>query len=84
VNMYRILGDLAATTEARDLAEQLVAWHDSMVKHLRVIDRRGTACGDDCPHVQAQALWAEASEVFGRDAGRLVFLQAHGGQQVVY
>src|SRR5687768_9038183 len=37
MNVYRILGDYVGTSEARVLAEQLVAWHDSMVKHLRIV-----------------------------------------------
>ena len=46
MNIYRRLGDQVATSEARELAEQLVAWHDAMVKHLRVLDSRQDArCG---------------------------------------
>jgi hypothetical protein len=64
MNVYRILGDYVGTSEARVLAEQLVAWHDSMVKHLRVVGpRRGLACGDDCPHDGATPLWSAAKNV---------------------
>lgn len=31
MNMYRALGDGIGTSEAREPAEQLVAWHDAMV-----------------------------------------------------
>ncbi len=79
MNLYRVIGDAIATLEARDLAERLVAWHDSMVKHLRVITLRGGGCDEGCPHEEARLLWAEAMDVFGEDAGRLAFLQTHGG-----
>lgn len=78
VNVYRVLGDLIGTEEARDLAQQLVAWHDSMVKHLRQVRLRGAGCDEECPHEQARALWRLAVAVFGADADKLTFLQAHG------
>jgi hypothetical protein len=76
--MYRTLGDAVATGTARDLAEQLVAWHDAMVNHERAAKLRPLVCGDDCPHGQAGMLWAEALDVFGEDACKLVFLRKHG------
>ena len=79
MNMYRILGDCVGTSEARVLAEQLVAWHDSMVKHLRVVGpRRGAACADECPHDEAALLWAAAQTMFGARAADLAFLRFHG------
>lgn len=79
MNMYRRLGDQVATTEARELAEQLVAWHDAMVKHIRVLDARHDAqCGEDCPHDEAASLWAAAQATFGARARELVFLRSHG------
>lgn len=79
MNMYRRLGDQVATTEARELAEQLVAWHDAMVKHLRVLGaRQGARCAEDCPHEEAASLWAGAQDVFGASAKHLEFLRAHG------
>ena len=79
MNVYRILGDYVGTSEARVLAEQLVAWHDSMVKHLRVVGaRRGPACADDCPHDEAAGLWSEAQTAFGARADNLTFLRSHG------
>jgi hypothetical protein len=79
MNIYRRLGDRVATNEARDLAEQLVAWHDAMVKHLRVLDvRQGARCGEDCPHEDAASLWAAARRAFGDEARALAFLRAHG------
>jgi hypothetical protein len=79
MNTYRILGDNVGTTEARVLAEQLVAWHDSMVKHLRVVGpRRGPDCADDCPHDEAAVLWSAARTTFGDRAEDLRFLRSHG------
>jgi hypothetical protein len=79
MNLYRILGDYVGTSEARVLAEQLVAWHDSMVKHLRVVGpRRGSACADECPHDEAAGLWMAARTTFGARADNLAFLRSHG------
>src|SRR5687767_561990 len=78
MNIYRRLGDQIATSEARELAEQLVAWHDAMVKHLRVLASRQDAhCGEDCPHEDAASLWAAARQTFGARAGELEFLRSH-------
>jgi hypothetical protein len=79
MNIYRRLGDQVATTEARELAEQLVAWHDAMVKHVRVLSSRNDAqCGEDCPHDEAALLWTAAQQTFGARARELVFLRTHG------
>ena len=79
MNMYRRLGDQIATTEARELAEQLVAWHDAMVKHLRVLRLRlGAECDEGCPHEDAASLWTAARATFGAGAGHLEFLRSHG------
>ena len=79
MNMYRRLGDQVATTEARELAEQLVAWHDAMVKHIRVLSSRDDArCAEDCPHDDAASLWTVAQDTFGAGARHLEFLRAHG------
>lgn len=79
MNMYRRLGDQVATTEARELAEQLVAWHDAMVKHVRVLGARHDAeCSEECPHEEAASLWTAAQRTFGARARDLVFLRSHG------
>ena len=79
MNVYRILGDYVGTSEARVLAEQLVAWHDSMVKHLRIVGpRRGAVCDDECPHGEAAMLWSAAQATFGARAEDLTFLRSHG------
>ncbi|HET9264846.1 MAG TPA: hypothetical protein VFO14_17480 [Vicinamibacterales bacterium] len=79
MNTYRRLGDQVGTNEARELAEQLVAWHDAMVRHLRAVGPlRGAKCLDDCPHEEAALLWSTAQGVFGRKANDLAFLRSHG------
>jgi hypothetical protein len=79
MNIYRRLGDEVATFEARELAEQLVAWHDAMVKHLRVVSSRPDApCREDCPHDDAASLWVAAQRMFGASVRELAFLRSHG------
>src|SRR5690349_24832870 len=76
---YLHLGDQLGTADARDLAQQLVAWHDAMVRHVRVAgSRRGPRCLDECPHDEAATLWLAAQETFGRRAHELAFLRSHG------
>jgi hypothetical protein len=79
MTIYHVLADRTGTSEARALAEQLAAWHDAMVKHLRVIRSRATAqCAEDCPHAEAGALWSAAQHILGVGAGQLEFLRSHG------
>jgi hypothetical protein len=78
MNMYQVLGDRIGSLEARALAQQLVEWHDSMVKHLRVVNHHGRECPERCPHEQARGLWSAAIDVFGDYAGELRFLRTHG------
>jgi hypothetical protein len=84
MNIYRVIGDRIGTSEARELAEQLVAWHDAMVKHLRISASRATAhCADDCPHEAAAVLWTAAQEILGASARQLEFLRSHGQRRGV-
>jgi hypothetical protein len=79
MNLYLRLADHVGTLAARDLAAQLVAWHDAMVKHARVVGtQREVRCGEECPHADARVLWAAALETFGELAAGLTFLQRHG------
>ena len=78
MNMYRILGDRIGTLEARALAQDLIRWHDAMVKHLRVAKQRDRGCWDGCPHDEARALWSSALDTFGEHASELQFLCMHG------
>lgn len=82
MNSYRMLGEQAGTADARDLAAQLQAWHDAMVMHLRVVDRTGGVCAEECPHDAARVLWPMALDVFGPMAGTLTFLRSHGSVPV--
>lgn len=79
MNIYRVLCDRVGTGEARELARQLVVWHDAMVKHLRRGGSLATArCADDCPHVEAGMLWTAARDILGASARQLEFLRSHG------
>ena len=75
---YAILGSRVGTAEAASLCERLTAWHDAMVVHERRIRTGRTidACDDECPHVEARALWAEALATLGSVAGALGFLRS--------
>jgi len=78
MNIYRIVGDRVGTRESRELAQQLVQWHDAMVTHLRALNHRNKRCRNGCPHEEARTLWAAALDVFGDHASELRFLQDHG------
>ena len=79
MTLYLRLADQIGTLAARELAAQLVAWHDAMVKHVRVVGAQRTGqCGEQCPHGDARVLWGAARETFGDLAAGLVFLQRHG------
>ena len=79
MNIYRNLGDRVGTADAQQLAQQLVAWHDAMVKHVRMSGRRRRdTCEDGCPHDEAVTLWSAALSIFGADANQLAFLRTHG------
>jgi hypothetical protein len=66
------------TSTSSVLAARLAAWHDAMVAHERRLrtGRTGDVCDDECPHVEARSLWAEALEVFGERAHELSFLRS--------
>jgi hypothetical protein len=75
---YAMLGSSVGTADATSLCARLTAWHDAMVAHERRL-RTGAgtdACGDECPHGDARALWAEAVATLGPRAGGLTFLQS--------
>jgi|RhiMethySRZTD1v2_1073278.scaffolds.fasta_scaffold00435_29 hypothetical protein len=78
MNPYAILSSGIGTTEATSLSARLAAWHDEMVAHERRL-RSGTTtdvCDDECPHMEARTLWAEAFETFGTRANELAFLRS--------
>jgi hypothetical protein len=76
-NLYRTIGDRIGTPEARALSQELIIWHDAMVKHLRS-GASGAACLAGCAHDEARALWSTALEIFGEQAASLLFLREQG------
>ena len=75
---YAFLGSHVGSTEAAELRVRLTAWHDAMVAHERRImaGHAADACDDECPHVQARALWSEALATLGPRASELTFLKS--------
>ena len=78
MNPYASLGSGVDTSEAASLRMRLSAWHDAMVAHERRLRTGGTAdrCDEECPHVEARTLWAEAVATFGTRANDLTFLRS--------
>ena len=78
MNPYVMLGSGIGTSEASSLSSRLAAWHDAMVAHERRLRTGRTAdmCADECPHVEARTLWAEALATFGPRANELTFLRS--------
>jgi hypothetical protein len=80
MNVYAMLASGTSTSIPSSLAARLARWHDAMVAHERQLRtaRTSDACGDDCPHVEARTLWAEALAAFGERAHELTFLRSRG------
>jgi hypothetical protein len=78
MNPYAIADLATGTADAASLRDRLVAWHDAMVTHERRRRANPAAdpCADECPHVEANALWAEASALLGSRASELTFLRS--------
>jgi hypothetical protein len=78
MNLYVMLGSGIGTSESASLSARLAAWHDAMVAHERRLRTGRTAdtCDDECPHVEARTLWAEALATFGTRASELTFLRS--------
>ena len=78
MNPYANLASGTDTSTSPALAARLTAWHDAMVTHERRLRaaRTGDVCDDECPHVEARILWAEALAVFGERAYELPFLRS--------
>jgi hypothetical protein len=77
MNIYVMIGHNVGSPDAVELGERLSAWHDSMVAHERR-PAGGADCDDECPHVEAGALWKEAVATFGPYAADLKFLRSRG------
>ena len=78
MNPYAIVGAGIGSAETVSLRARLMAWHDAMVAHERRLRSGQTtdACDDECPHVEARALWTEVSAVVGPRANELTFLRS--------
>jgi hypothetical protein len=78
MNPYVMLGSGIGTSESASLSARLAAWHDAIVAHERRLRTGRTAdtCDDECPHVEARTLWAEALATFGPRANELTFLRS--------
>jgi hypothetical protein len=78
MNPYAIADLASGTAETASLRARLVAWHDAMVTHERRLRSDPTAdlCDDECPHVEATALWREAAALLGARASELTFLRS--------
>ena len=78
MNPYTMLSSSLDTREAAALSARLSAWHDAMVAHERRLRLGQTTdiCDDECPHIEARALWAEASAILGPRANELTFLRS--------
>ena len=77
MSLYASVSSHVGTEEAASLSLRLKAWHDAMVAHERRL-RSGSMdrCDDDCPHVEAKWLWAEALDALGPRARELTFLRS--------
>ena len=78
MNPYMVLSSGVGGVEAMSLSARLTAWHDAMVAHERrlLTATPADACHDECPHVEARALWSEALAAFGDRARELTFLHS--------
>ena len=78
MNPYVMLSSALGSAAATSLGMRLSAWHDRMVAHERRLRSESTAdaCDDECPHVEARALWSEAVATFGARAHELTFLRS--------
>ena len=78
MNPYVMVGSNLDTNEVASLRARLMAWHDRMVAHERRLRQSDVddICHDECPHVAAGALWAEALAVLGSEANALTFLRS--------
>jgi hypothetical protein len=80
MNPYAMLASGSGDLTSSALAARLAAWHDAMVAHERRLraGRTGDVCDEECPHVEARTLWAEALAAFGERAQELSFLRSRG------
>lgn len=78
MNPYAIADLASGSVDTASLRARLEAWHDAMVTHERRLraDPAADPCSDECPHVEASALWREAASLLGPRATELTFLRS--------
>jgi hypothetical protein len=78
MNPYAMVGSNLDTMDATSFRARLMAWHDAMVAHERRLRTAAASviCHEECPHVAAATLWAEALTVLGSAAYELTFLRS--------
>lgn len=78
MNPYAMVDVNIGATGPGPLRARLMAWHDAMVAHERRLRLGHTndRCDDECPHAEANVLWAEAAAVLGARARELTFLRS--------
>jgi hypothetical protein len=75
---YAIASSGTDSADAASLRARLQAWHDATVTHERRLraDPSADPCDEQCPHVEATALWREAAAMLGSRANELTFLRS--------
>jgi hypothetical protein len=78
MNFYEMLAARVGSPEARQLANELSAWHDETVLHRRraIHEPLSVPCSADCPYHEAPSFWNAARHVFGDAARELTFLRS--------
>ena len=80
MNPYAVVSSHIGNAEAASLCGRLADWHDHE-RRLR-FHRASETCDDECPHVQARLLRAEAGALFGGRAMELSFLRSRAATSV--
>jgi hypothetical protein len=83
MNLYASIGMAVGTTEATSLCGRLATWHDAMVAHERRLLTTSAigSCDEECPHMEAGALWREALATLGSRAYELTFLRSRASAE---
>ena len=72
---------LISAADAAELVDELCAWHDRMVAHVRRHGAASRTCScadvDSCPRHEAVGLWAQARVTLGDASSALTFLRQH-------
>lgn len=73
-NPYFSIAASVGVPGTEPLLHRLAEWHDAMVAHERA--KAYESCDEDCAHAEAERLWTEAAQKFGRGAHQFVFLKS--------